>query len=83
MPSRRDVPEPEEWTDEDEELEQAIPEADPSATVPEADALEQAQDAAPGEQRHDVPTEPEVPEADAIDQAIEVPDDPEEDRHTT
>jgi hypothetical protein len=41
--------------------------------VPEADALEQADEVAAGPRRGRVSSDPEVPEADAWDQAQEVP----------
>ena len=51
---------------------------DPEA--PEADALDQAREVAPGERRGPVSRAIDASDADAIEQAIEVPIDPDDDR---
>lgn len=53
-------------------------EAEPSAEpeVPQADAVDQAQEVEPGWRVGRVSRGFEVPEADAIDQATEIPDEP-------
>jgi hypothetical protein len=50
------------------------------AETPEADALDQAREVAPGERRGRVSRAIDAPDADAVEQAMEVPLDADEDR---
>lgn len=63
----------------DEVVEDEPPEPTRDPEVPEADALDQAREVAPGERHAPLDRPIEVPEADAIDQAIEVPLDEDDD----
>ncbi|HLT69401.1 MAG TPA: hypothetical protein VKZ72_04500 [Acidimicrobiales bacterium] len=69
--------------DRDEEDEPVVPEPLrdelSDLEVPEADALEQAEEVTPGSRVVQLPRDPEVPEADAWEQSLEVPYDDDED----
>jgi hypothetical protein len=71
-------PHPEErYPDEDEPAEDLV-RSDPEA--PEADALDQAREVAPGARRRSISRPIDASDADAIEQAIEVPIDPDDER---
>jgi hypothetical protein len=65
------------YPDEDEPAEDLV-RRDPEA--PEADALDQAREVAPGERRRRVSRSLDASDADVIEQAIEVPIDPDDER---